>query len=369
MSLFECKYCNYSTNHKSLYTRHISSEKHKNNVLSEEWELPVESTRQTMFQCIACGYSTNQKNNYDRHINSISHAKVIGIDKPPTPKQKPKSEHICTKCNIIYVTYSGLWRHKRKCQSIPTIKTENIDPTNGKIDFEMMENMMKRIIIETLNCNNAGIQKLAESNNAVAEMNTNNIAMVVDAIKTQSNAITHIVDKIGITNNNTNTNCNNTNQKFNLNFYLNETCKDAMNFNDFMNSIKVTLEDLENTGRLGYVDGISRILVNALKSTDVEKRPLHCTDIKRETVYIKNSDEWKKESVEQDSLKQAIDFISNKNISKINEWKEQHPASLDNYSTESNELTALYTATLGSNSARETSKIINNVLKEVILEK
>lgn len=360
-SAFECKYCHYMTNHKSDYTKHVSSEKHKNKVLEEEWELPLESTMQPTFECVACGYSTNQKGNYDRHVNSINHAKAaLGIERTPRPRTKstPKTEHTCETCNKTYVTPSGLWRHKTKCRAIP-VKTENTEPTSGKMDFEIMERMMKRLIIETLNCNNTSIQQLAESNN-------NNMAMVVDAIKTQSNTITQIVDKIGNTTNNTN--CT-TNQKFNLNFYLNETCKDALNFNDFMNNITVTLEDLENTGRLGYVDGISRILVNALRNTEVEKRPLHCTDIKRETVYIKNANEWTKENAEQDNLKQAIDYISNRNIKKIGEWKQKYPASLDNRSIESDQLNALYSATLGSDSDRETGKIINNVLKEVVLEK
>ena len=166
------------------------------------------------------------------------------------------------------------------------------------------------------------------------------------------------------------------NQKhFNLQFFLNDTCKDAINITDFVKTIvsELQLEDLEETARLGYVDGISRIFVNALSNLEINKRPIHCTDIKRETVYVKHKDNWEKENQDKQNLKKAVDFIANKNMYQINDWKEENPNWTDNESQEGQVLNKLYMATTGGFSDEEDTKyvkkIIKNVLQEVVVEK
>jgi hypothetical protein len=172
---------------------------------------------------------------------------------------------------------------------------------------------------------------------------------------------------------NTNTNCNNNNNQFNLNFFLNETCKDAINMVEFVNTIQLHLEDLEETARVGYVEGVSRIFVKALNDMEVNKRPIHCTDIKRETVYVKNNDNWEKDNPEKKNLKNAVDYIANKNMQQINDWKEENPNWQDVKSEESQVLNKLYMTTMGGGTDEEDkkymNKIIKNILHEVVVEK
>ena len=169
-------------------------------------------------------------------------------------------------------------------------------------------------------------------------------------------------------NSNNNTTNNTTNNQFNLNFFLNETCKDAINLSEFMKSIKLQLVDLENTARLGYVEGISRILIRALNDMDVDKRPIHCTDVKRETVYVKEQDNWEKENLDKDNLKRAVTFIADQNLSQINEWKQQNPKWDDNESQESQVLSKIYISALGGENPDEERKFMNKIIKNVIQE-
>jgi hypothetical protein len=152
---------------------------------------------------------------------------------------------------------------------------------------------------------------------------------------------------------------------------LNEQCKDALNITDFMKSIQVNMNDLIQTGKLGYVDGMSRIFVNALKDMDVTERPIHCTDIKRETVYIKDQDKWEKDEDNKDKLKKTIRTIENKNLKMLPKWQEENPEHRNLESKKSNEFMELSITALGGQDDKEKSekKIMKNILKEVILEK
>ena len=334
MTDYYCKYCDYRTIYKTNYKRHNSTESHKNNVLSEEWELPIEIIADKEYTCEICNFVTVSKYNYDRHISSIKH------NKDTVPEKI--NIHSCAYCDACYSTASGLWRHKKKCSqkllndaSIKPVINSFVERDSGRelVEFLLKENKeFKQIIIDQ------GKQ-------------------MIELAKSQQ---PH-------TNNSHNT--TNNNQKFNLNFFLNETCKDAINFSEFMNSIKVTLEDLEKTTQLGYVDGISRIFINALKNTDMEHRPLHCTDIKRETVYIKEGNKWDKENKEQDNLKRAVEYISNKNLGQIQEWKKENPESMNSNHQKSEVLNTMYITSLSKDSEKKDPKIIHKLLNEVIVEK
>jgi hypothetical protein len=181
------------------------------------------------------------------------------------------------------------------------------------------------------------------------------------------------VVKVGtnITNNN---NCNNTtntnshNKAFNLNFFLNETCKDAMNIDDFVKTLKVGIEDFENTGKLGYVEGITRIILNGLKQVDTTKRPIHCTDIKRETVYIKNQDAWEKENQDKEKLKSAVNQVARMNLSQLPKWQKENPASEVLDTKEHGQYMKYSMAALGGLGDSEEDKYIDKIMKNVIKE-
>jgi hypothetical protein len=181
----------------------------------------------------------------------------------------------------------------------------------------------------------------------------------------QQETINEMIPKIG--NNNTTTN----NNQFNLQLFLNEQCKDALNITDFMNSIEVNMNDLVQTGKLGYVDGMSRIFVNALKDMDITERPIHCTDIKRETVYIKDQDKWEKDENDKQKIKKTIRNIENKNLQMLPKWQAENPEHRNLDSKKSNEFMELSITALGGEDEKDKSekKIMKNILKEVIIDK
>jgi hypothetical protein len=170
-----------------------------------------------------------------------------------------------------------------------------------------------------------------------------------------------------------NNNNNTTNQQFNLQVFLNETCKDAMNIVDFVNSFELTTDDFETTGKLGFVDGISRIFIKELKKLDTEKLPIHCTDFKRETVYIKDNDVWEKENDEKKRVKWAIDRIAQLNYNQIQQWQEKFPECKENNTSANEKFFALVKVALGGQGKEQEDKfrekIMKNVLKEAVLDK
>jgi hypothetical protein len=199
------------------------------------------------YYCEFCDYKCSKKYNWDRHIVTPKHLKSTKHNKIATKNEQNEQTYICDNCNKEYKDRTGLWRHKKKCvleKTLDISKKSELEKKDELIDYLIKENKeIKELILE-----------LAKKD-------------------TYNQSINHT---------------NSHNKSFNLNFFLNETCKDAMNIMDFVDSIKLQLSDLERVGELGYVEGISSIIVKNLKELDVTKRPVHCTDKKRETIYIKD---------------------------------------------------------------------------------
>jgi hypothetical protein len=186
------------------------------------------------------------------------------------------------------------------------------------------------------------------------------------------NLILEIVKKDTITNNNNNINNNSHNKTFNLNFFLNETCKDAMNIMDFVDSLKLQLSDLENLGKLGYVDGISKIIVQNLKSLDETKRPVHCTDSKREVMYVKDDNKWEKENENKQKMRKVIKHVTHKNSKLLKEFKTKYPGcekSDSKYSDKYDKLIIEAMGGKGDNDLEKEDKIIRNIAKVVVIDK
>jgi hypothetical protein len=171
------------------------------------------------------------------------------------------------------------------------------------------------------------------------------------------------------------TNSHNTisnNKTFNLQFFLNETCKDAMNIMDFVDSIKLQLTDLEKVGKIGYVEGISNIINTNLKALDVTQRPIHCTDNKREVLYVKDEDKWEKEAEEKEKMRKVIKMVTNKNIKMLSKFKDVHPdceKSISKYSDEYNKIVIESFGGSGDNDLEKENKIIRNISKTVTINK
>jgi len=298
-----CEICDYNTSRKSNYEKHLQTDKHfEKKIASQEAKL---LPREAKYFCEVCYYSTQRKADFTKHCETLKCKSVTKSQKVTKVTEKSHSvvpfvgEHISSNsfvsCEIIdsiyscvcskdFKTHSGLWRHQKRCDMC-------IPPNDNKL----ME-----IVISNQKQHDDTIVKLVE--------------MVKDLSKDKS-----IINNI----NNTNTNCNN--KQFNLNFFLNETCKDAYNISEFVEQLDVSMEDMLNTSRVGYTQGVSQIIVNGLKALDETKRPIHCTDVKRETLYIKENDEWTKEEEDRPILLGAIKKIAGKNIKQISEWCKQHP--------------------------------------------
>ena len=246
------------------------------------------------FNCYICDYHTSKKSSYENHMLSTKHQKSIKGDGLETngDKNMPKlcsSKFCCENCDKEYLSRNGLWKHKKVCKS-----SENQSETNNFSGIDKDE-----LIVMLLKQN-------------------------AELIKGQQDVIIKLTEN-GTTNHSHNTTTNSHNKAFNLNFFLNETCKNAMNITDFVDSIKLQLTDLMDVGELGYVDGISKIIVNNLNNLDETERPIHCTDKKRETFYVKDKDQWEKEDENKCKLKRAVKKVANKNIRLLAQFREKYP--------------------------------------------
>ena len=304
------------------------------------------------FSCVFCCFETRNKKDYDRHILTAKHLKVTQCAQIGDAK-KPQ-DYICSNCDKIYHSRNGLWKHKSNCVISKEIITHTDNP---KISEE--------IILSILSQNNNLQQLLIEQNNKLTEQHNKTLELA-----SQIKGITN--NNTNNTNNSHNTTNNTTNNHFNLQIYLNETCKDAVNLTDFIDSLHVKLKDLEETARLGYSEGVSRIFINGLNELEVNKRPIHCSDAKRETLYVKDKNEWTKDS-DKAKLTKAIKTVGKKNIHQISEWQKKYPEYNDPASRQNDKyLKMLCNAMNGSTDdeqEKNMEKIIRNITKEVVIEK
>jgi hypothetical protein len=305
------------------------------------------------YYCEICEYKCSRKYNFQLHMNSNKHQTKATQNAVIQERNTPKL-YCCNICNKDFINNSGLWKHKKKC------RVTDVEPDRIK---EETANITADVILEFIKQNkelqNVFIQKTSELQNTIIEQNK----QIVELSKNQT-----------ITNNTTTNNTNNTtNQQFNLQFFLNETCKDAMNITDFVNSLQLTSEDFENTGKLGFIEGITRIIVKKLNSVDTSKRPVHCTDAKRETIYIKNDNVWEKEDDKKTKFRKVVNQVANKNLQQLNKWKDEHPDCINLDTPDNINFRKYYKAALGGDTNEEDDKIFEkikrNVLKEIVVNK
>ena len=293
-----------------------------------------------IYECKKCAYTTVRESQFERHLLTAKHQKLTSLTQK-VPKSS-KQSFICEYCEKQYKSRVGLWKHKQICDENVNEYITTLENHPSKIQNE------SDTIIELIKQNQEFKELIIEQNKQLIELS----------------------QKPTTTNNNT---INNNNQKFNLNFFLNEQCKDAMNMSDFLENMTLDIEDLTETGRLGYVDGISRILINKLRELDTYKRPLHCTDLKRETLYIRENDEWSRENDSKEALKGLLNRVANKNCKNIEQWTNEHPDYQTFDSPENMEFMKLTQAVLGGFGDQECKqfrdKIVRNVIKEVMINK
>ena len=297
------------------------------------------------FYCICCDYTTYRKHNLDIHNKSVKHKNNASTTKT-TPNLAKNKTYDCEFCDKLFNDRAGLWRHKQKCimhkPQNETINTETIqfNPTN--FDTNIVLELVKK---------NQEFQK----------------EMFLDL---QKQMFEFMKDKIG-DNNSTNI-INSHNKTFNLQVFLNETCKDAMNISDFVESVKLQVSDLENVGKVGYIEGISNIIIKNLKALDVEKRPVHCTDQKREVMYVKDENIWEKEDEANKKLRKAIRTIAHKNICMFKEFREKYPDCEEYDSKKNSQYNKIVYESMGGkgdNDYEKDSKIIKKIANVVGIDK
>jgi len=296
------------------------------------------------FVCKICDFKCSKPCDYERHLSTGKHQSQSQGYIKDTKKTPKNAENLfsCDNCGKTYKFHSGIWRHKKVCIQI---NLQNYDEPKKDLELAKTDDKYKEPTDKEL------IVMLLKQNTELLDIVKNG---------------TH-----NTTINNTNNN-NNNNKTFNLQIFLNETCKDAMNIMDFVETIKIQLSDLMKVGELGYVEGISNIITNNLKALDITHRPIHCTDKKREVLYVKNENKWEKGDESKKELRKAIKIVTNKNIKALPKFKEKYPDCKQSHSQYSDQYNKLLIESMGGSSDNIIEKednIIKNISKNVIIEK
>jgi len=294
-----------------------------------------------IFRCEKCDFNSCKVSNYKKHLLSSKHKKN---DKMMTVDDKKIAKEVETtftcECGNEYKHRQGLWKHKKICTSI--VETNQVISETTPTDEPTLKEMFLKVV---------------EQNQAILLEN-----------QEMRKLLSETIPKIGNTTNNTTNN-----NQFNLQFFLNEQCKDALNIDDFVNQVQLQLSDLDMIGRVGYVEGMSKIFMRNLHALDVFKRPIHCSDLKRETLYIKDKNAWEKENGENIKIKRAIKGIEHKNIKQLPQWREENPTAEDTETKKHMEYQNILLESMGGSTSEDDNKkhekIVRNIAKEVFIYK
>jgi hypothetical protein len=294
------------------------------------------------FNCKICDYVTSKQSNYDKHLLTSKHKKSY-----------IELQYTC-ECGKKYKHRQGLWKHKKNCEML----NAEVDIADVLSDKESDQSDKEK-------------EKDKEKDKEKEQLEKELLVTFMKEMKdTMLEMFKHLQPNNTTMSHSHNNSHNNT---FNLQFFLNEQCKDALNINEFVSSINIKLSDLENTGRLGYVEGISRILINNLKDLDTHKRPIHCSDLKREVLYIKSDDKWEKDDEDNQQIRSAIKQVAHKNIRQIPVWTSNHPECKDPTSKQNDQYLKIVSNSMSGITSEEQSKnvsqIIKNLAKEVVISK
>ena len=294
------------------------------------------------FCCEFCDIKTDNKKDFNKHLLTAKHKKNENLTNIEHIFPKNPIMHNCTKCNKIYKSRVGLWYHEKKCDN------KNNKLTNEEKMEDLHQEITPSMILNVIQQNQEFKDLLLEQNKIIVEMSKNS------------------------TTNNTINNNNSHNKTFNLQVFLNETCKDAMNIMDFVDSIKIQLSDIESIGQLGFVNGMSKLIIKHLNALDENMRPVHCSDPKRDSLYVKDKNVWEKEDADNKKIKKAIKYISHKNICAIPEWKAKYPDCIYSDSNKSDQYNHIIIESMGGpgdNDEEKADKIVKKIAKVVTIDK
>ena len=306
-----------------------------------------------IFNCVTCEYICSKQSDYSKHCLTRKH---IELTKLTCPTKELNTHHVCSHCDKKYTSRVGLWKHSKKCFSkSSSISNELLLNSDDDISSnEPIKNYIMKLVEQNNELKNMFIQQNAELHEKIDTLAENPPQQIV--------------------NNNTNNIQNNkiTNQ-FNLNVVLQETCKDALNMSDFINSLKIDAASLHHTGTHGYVNGISKIFTDGLRKLKVHERPIHCTDLKREVLYIKDNDKWEKDTEDNKQFKKALDKVVYRNMGQLEKWEEENPRCRIQETDDYEFYFEVIRQSLGGGNhdvtARNNEKILKAISKEVHIDK
>ena len=390
--IFCCNICDYTCSKKYNYNRHMANGKHKMPQNGNFCQLLATFGNQNdkndkndkneqIFYCKYCHYKSSIKCNYERHIKTLSHLRNEQNDKNEQLKNEQNEQNDKNEeqknykfqciCGKKYKDKSGLWKHKNKCIHVSNSKNQIVkyEDSDDSSSDNKQNTMLYNLVIEVLKQNKDLVAEVCKSNpnptNTIAIPQNSIVATTTtnDSHNSHNNIQNNLVDSYNTTNNQNNT--------FNLQVFLNEKCKNAMNIMDFVDSLEPQLSDLESIGRLGFVNGLSNIIIKNLKALDVTMRPVHCNDSKRETVYVKDNDEWEKDDENKSKLRKAVKYIAHKNVKLVPQWKAKYPDYLDSSSANSDKYNNMVIEVLGGDDDSNVSenKIMKKIVKEVVIDK
>jgi hypothetical protein len=299
-----------------------------------------------------------------KHIKTDKHKSLLlgdtqEMSNSSPPKPVTESGYRCPNCDRKYMAQRSLWRHSKQCQS--SSKPETVD--KGSIDI------FTTTIAELNKMNQIQHSQMMQMFTAFLEASKNMIVSSQQASQATNtnNNNNNTVNNVTVHGDMTNTN-NSNNKTFNLNMFLNEQCKDAMNMSDFIKTIEVDNEDMQNVGTHGFVKGVSNILINNLEKTDIHKRPIHCSDSKRDVLYIKDDDKWERDSINSTKLINAVKAVDHKNFMTFREWAKQHPECQHSFNPANDTYMKLARAAEAGIDENIT-KVIKRVVQHVVIDK
>jgi hypothetical protein len=314
------------------------------------------------YTCEICDFMSYNKTDYERHLTRRKHHENVKCYEKTLAKPDPNA---CPSCHKIFKHRTSVYKHKPVCLGPPPTSVRHpSDATVGASDSVASttfttpmptEHYLRDVIVKN--------QELTSAMMILIQQNTELQSKMMELCI--SNATNNTINANTINANTTNSN----NNTFNMNMFLNEKCKDAMNMKDFVNSIQLNMTDLENVVRLGYVEGMSNIFIDNLQKTDIYKRPVHCSDIKRETLYVKENDQWEREEPNHQKMTNAILAVEHKNVVLVNEWAKANPRCMNSNTRENETYFRLSKVVTDGEKDGNIDKVIRKVAKKVIINK
>ena len=402
---YYCKKCDYKCSKLSDWTKHTSTAKHTVTTSCDS----LHKEKSIIYHiCVVCDYRCSKNSDFSKHLATRKHIIRTNVTKNGDKSQKVATNFVTAKCSELYEQYNPnenygkekVIKKSLKIANNDVIKVSNkinISPpeewSNTNEETEINSVKEKSLKYNCTNCDKKYVsrnglwchkkrcltKKTQPSYNEVLDIVNKDLEFQTFLIEQNKQFMEHIMKQnaqaniITTTTTNNNNIINNNNNTFCINVFLNEECKDALNISEFVDSLQVKIKNLEETARLGYSDGISRIFINGLKELDIFKRPIHCSDLKRETLYIREQNTWEKDDEHKSKLTKAIKSIGLKNIKQIFEWQKLYPEYNDSSSKQNDKYNKLICNTMNGSTKEEQecnlNKIIRNITREVVISK